>query len=132
MTDYMELNKLTDLIDHIDSEMTRIYNKLLEFEYLIEEFTDSEDERFAATLNNRRRSYMREYNLLSIDLGKLVEKRREILDQKVNDLTKKEEKRMVSKEQLSHEELFMLSPMERDILERGGKIQLQFKRFENI
>ncbi|MHC5188558.1 hypothetical protein ACYSNL_02065 [Enterococcus cecorum] len=27
-------------------------------------------------------------------------------------------------EQLSHEELFMLSPMERDILENGGKIQL--------
>lgn len=124
MTDYAELNKLTDLIDHIDSEMTRIYNKLLEFEYLIEEFTGSEDERFADILNNRRRPYMREYNLLSIDLGKLVEKRREILDQKVNDSTKKEEKRMVSKEQLSYEELFMLSPMERDILDKGGKIQL--------
>ena len=124
MTDYAELNKLTDLIDHIDSEMTRIYNKLLEFEYLIEEFTGSEDERFADILNNRIRPYMREYNLLSIDLGKLVEKRREILDQKVNDLTKKEEKRMVSKEQLSYGELFMLSPMERDILDTGGKIQL--------
>lgn len=86
MTDYAELNKLTDLIDHIDSEMTRIYNKLLEFEYLIEEFLD-----ISTILNNRTR-YMREYILLSIDLAKLVEKRREILDQKVNDLTKKEEK----------------------------------------
>ncbi|CAI3255610.1 hypothetical protein CIRMBP1271_00416 [Enterococcus cecorum] len=132
MTDYAELNRLTDLIDHIDSEMTRIYNKLLEFEYLIEEFGYSKDERFSTAgvdldksviLNNRIR-YMREYILLSIDLAKLVEKRREILDQKVNDLTKKEKKRMVSKEQLSHEELFMLSPMERDILEKGGKIQL--------
>lgn len=118
----MELNNITSLINYIDSEMTRIYNKLLEFEHLIEEFTDSEDERFADILNNRRRPYMREYNLLSIDLGKLVEKRREILDQKVNDLTKKEEKRVVSKEQLSYEELFMLSPMERDILDKkkGG------------
>lgn len=140
MTDYAELNRLTDLIDHIDSEMTRIHNKLLEIEYLIEEFGYSKDERFSTAgvdldksviLNNRIR-YMREYILLSIDLAKLVEKRREILDQKVNDLTKKEEKRMVSKEQLSHEELFMLSPMERDILEKGGKIQLKFKRFENI
>lgn len=86
MTDYAELNKLTDLIDHIDSEMTRIYNKLLEFEYLIEEFLD-----ISTILNNRTR-YMREYILLSIDLAKLVEKKREILDQKVNDLTKKEEK----------------------------------------
>ena len=124
MIDYAELNKLTILTDHIDSEMTRIYNKLLEFEYLIEEFTGSEDARFADILNNRRRSYMREYNLLSIDLSKLVEKRREILDRKVHDLTTKEEKRMVSKDQLSYEELFMLSPMERDILDKGGKIQL--------
>lgn len=88
MTDYAELNKLTDLIDHIDSEMTRIYNKLLEFEYLIEEFADSEDERFAATLNNRRRSYMIEYDLLSIDLGRLVEKRRDVLDTIVKGLYK--------------------------------------------
>lgn len=132
MIDYKELNNLTDLIDYIDSEMTRIHNKLLELEYLIEEFGYSKDERFSTAgvdldksviLNNRIR-YMREYILLSIDLAKLVEKRREILDQKVNDLTKKEKKRMVSKEQLSHEELFMLSPMERDILEKGGKIQL--------
>lgn len=123
MTDYAELNRLTDLIDHIDSEMTRIYNKLLEFEHLIEEFAISKNERFSTILIDRI-IYMREYILLSIDLAKLVEKRREILDQKVNDLTKKEEKRMVSKEQLSHEELFMLSPMERDILEKGGKIQL--------
>lgn len=124
MIDYAELNKLTILTDHIDSEMTRIYNKLIEFEDLIEKFTDTEDERFVAILNNRRRSYMREYNLLSIDLAKLVEKRRAILDKYVDDLTKKEEKRMVSKEQLSYEELFMLSPMERDILDKGGKIQL--------
>lgn len=124
MIDYAELNKLTILTDHIDSEMTRIYNKLIEFEDLIEKFTDTEDERFASILNSRRKSYMREYNLLSIDLSKLVEKRREILDKYVEDLTKKEEKRMVSKEQLSYEELFMLSPMERDILDKGGKIQL--------
>ena len=124
MIDYAELNKLTILTDHIDSEMTRIYNKLIEFEDLIEKFTDTEDERFASILNSRRKSYMREYNLLSIDLSKLVEKRREILDKHVEDLTKKEEKRMVSKEQLSYEELFMLSPMERDILDKGGKIQL--------
>ena len=124
MIDYAELNKLTILTDHIDSEMTRIYNKLIEFEDLIEKFTDTEDERFASILNSRRKSYMREYNLLSIDLAKLVEKRREILDKYVEDLTKKEEKRMVSKEQLSYEELFMLSPMERDILDKGGKIQL--------
>lgn len=93
MIDYKELNNLTDLIDHIDSEMTRIYNKLLEFEYLIEEFTDTKDERFADTLNNRRRSYMREYNLLTIELGKLIEKRREILDPIICYLTKKEKKK---------------------------------------
>lgn len=100
MTDYAELNRLTDLIDHIDSEMTKIHNKLLEFEYLIEEFGYSKDERFSTAgvdldksviLNNRIR-YMREYILLSIDLAKLVEKRREILNLKVNDLTKKEKK----------------------------------------
>lgn len=124
MIDYAELNKLTILTDHIDSEMTRIYNKLIEFEDLIEKFTDTEDERFASILNSRRKSYMREYNLLSIDLAKLVEKRREVLDKYVNVLTKKEEKRLVSKDQLSYEELFMLSPMERDILDKGGKIQL--------
>lgn len=124
MIDYAELNKLTILTDHIDSEMTRIYNKLIEFEDLIEKFTGTEDERFASILNSRRKSYMREYNLLSIDLAKLVEKRREVLDKYVNVLTKKEEKRLVSKDQLSYEELFMLSPMERDILDKGGKIQL--------
>lgn len=131
MIDYEEINGLSDLIDHIDSKMTRIYNKLIEFDDLIEKSTDTEDERFASTLNSRRKSYMREYNLLSIDLYKLVEKRREVLDKYVEDLTKKEEKRMVSKEQLSHEELLMLSPMERDILDRDGKIQLNYKLFEN-
>lgn len=131
MIDYEEINGLSDLIDHIDSEMTRIYNKLIEFDDLIEKSTDTEDERFASILNSRRKSYMREYNLLSIDLYKLVEKRREVLDKYVEDLTKKEEKRMVSKEQLSHEELLMLSPMERDILDRDGKIQLNYKLFEN-
>lgn len=88
MIDYAELNKLTILTDHIDSEMTRIYNKMIEFEDLIEKFTDTEDERFASILNSRRKLYMREYNLLSIDLAKLVEKRREILDKYVEDLTK--------------------------------------------
>lgn len=71
MTDYAELNRLTDLIDHIDSEMTRIYNKLLEFEHLIEEFAISKNERFSTILIDRI-IYMREYILLSIDLAKLV------------------------------------------------------------
>ena len=71
--------------------MTRIYNKLLEFEHLIEEFAISKNERFSTILIDRI-IYMREYILLSIDLAKLVEKRREILNQKVNDLTKKEER----------------------------------------
>lgn len=88
MIDYAELNKLTILTDHIDSEMTRIYNKIIEFEDLIEKFTDTEDERFASILNSRRKSYMREYNLLSIDLSKLVEKRRGVLDKYVEDLIK--------------------------------------------
>lgn len=88
MIDYAELNKLTILTDHIDSEMTRIYNKIIEFEDLIEKFTDTEDERFASILNSRRKSYMREYNLLSIDLFKLVEKRRGVLDKYVEDLIK--------------------------------------------
>lgn len=88
MIDYKELNKTTILTDHIDSEMTRIYNKIIEFEDLIEKFTDTEDERFASILNSRRKSYMREYNLLSINLSKLVEKRREVLDKYVEDLTK--------------------------------------------
>lgn len=88
MIDYAELNKLTILTDHIDSEMTRIYNKMIEFEDLIEKFTDTEDERFASILNSRRKSYMREYNLLSINLYKLVEKRRGVLDKYVEDLIK--------------------------------------------
>lgn len=88
MIDYAELNKLTILTDHIDSEMTRIYNKIIEFEDLIEKFTDTEDERFASILNSRRKSYMREYNLLSINLSKLVEKRRGVLDKYVEDLIK--------------------------------------------
>lgn len=123
MTDYIELNKLTDLIDHIDSEMTRIYNKLIEFEYLIEEFGYSKDERFSTAgvdldksviLNNRIR-YMREYILLSIDLAKLVEKRREILDQKVNDLTKKGNQ----KTKFTYDDYLKMSKEERDNI--GGK-----------
>lgn len=108
MIDYAELNKLTILTDHIDSEMTRIYNKLIEFEDLIEKFTDTEDERFASILNSRRKSYMREYNLLSIDLAKLVEKRREVLDKYVNDLTKKEE----PKTKFTYDDYLKLSPEE--------------------
>lgn len=86
--DYKELNNITNLIDDIDSETTRLYNKIFELNHLIEEFTDTEDERFAYILNNRRRQYMREYNLLSIELCKLMEKRQEILDQIICDLTK--------------------------------------------
>lgn len=86
--DYKELNNVSYLIDHIDSEITRIYNKFLEFEYLIEEFTDTTDEQFAARLNSIRRSYMREYNLLSVELGKLLEKKQKILVPIINDLTK--------------------------------------------
>lgn len=115
MIDYKELNNLTDLIDHIDSEMTRIYNKLLEFEYLIEEFTGTEDERFAATLNNRRRPYMREYNLLSIELGKLMEKRQEILDPIICDLTKKGNR----KTKFTYDDYLKMSKEERDNI--GGK-----------
>lgn len=110
MIDYKELNKLTILTDHVESEMTRIYNKLLEFEYLIEEFTGTEDDRFAATLINRRRPYMREYNLLSIDLGRLAEKRRKILDKHVDDLTKKEE----PKTKFTYDDYLNLTPEEQE------------------
>lgn len=112
MIDYAELNKLTILTDHIDSEMTRIYNKIIEFEDLIEKFTDTEDERFASILNSRRKSYMREYNLLSIDLSKLVEKRRGVLDKYVEDLTKKEE----PKTKFTYDEYLKLTPEERMLI----------------
>lgn len=115
MMDYKELNNLTDLIDHIDSEMTRIYNKFLEFEYLIEEFTDTKDARFADILINRRRSYMREYNLLSIDLGELIEKSREILDPIICDLAKKEKK----KTKFTYDDYLKMTKEERDNI--GGK-----------
>lgn len=115
MIDYAELNKLTILTDHIDSEMTRIYNKLIEFEDLIEEFTDTKDEPFADRLNSIRRSYMREYNLLTIDLGKLVEKRREVLDKYVEDLTKKEKK----KTKFTYDDYLKMSKEERADI--GGK-----------
>lgn len=108
--DYKELNNVTNLIDNIDSEMTRIYNKFLEFEYLIEEFTDTEDERFAATLKSIIRLYMREYNLLSIEFGRLIEKRREVLDPIINDLTKKEKK----KTKFTYDDYLKLSKEERD------------------
>lgn len=108
--DYKELNNVTNLIDNIDSEMTRIYNKFLEFEDLIEKFTDTEDERFAATLKSIIRLYMREYNLLSIEFGRLVEKKQKILDPIINDLTKKEKK----KTKFTYDDYLKLSKEERD------------------
>lgn len=108
--DYKELNNVSNLIDHIDSEMTRINNKLIEFEYLIEEFTDTVDEQFVAALNSIRRLYMREYNLLSVEFGKLMEKRREILDPIINDLTKKEKE----KTKFTYDDYLKMSKEERD------------------
>lgn len=97
MIDYKELNNLTDLIDHIDLETTRICNKIFELEHLIEKYTVTVDEQFATSLRSKRKSLMREYDLLITQFGKLVEKRREILDPIINDLTKKEKKKKKTK-----------------------------------
>lgn len=115
MIDYKELNNLTDLIDHIDSETTRIYNKIFELEHLIEEYTDTVDKQFSISLTSKRKSLMREYDLLITLFGKLVEKRHEILDPIINDLTKKEKK----KTKFTYDDYLKMSKEEKDNI--GGK-----------
>lgn len=115
MTDYAELNRLTDLIDHIDLETTRICNKIFELEHLIEKYTITVDEQFATSLRSKRKSLMRDYDLLITKFGKLVEKRQGILDPIINDLAKKENQ----KTKFTYDDYLKMSKEERDNI--GGK-----------
>lgn len=115
MTDYAELNRLTDLIDHIDLETTRICNKIFELEHLIEKYTITVDEQFATSLRSKRKSLMRDYDLLITKFGKLVEKRQGILDPIINNLAKKENQ----KTKFTYDDYLKMSKEERDNI--GGK-----------
>lgn len=115
MIDYKELNNLTDLIDHIESETTRIYNKIFELGHLIGVFNDTLDEQFAISLISKRKTLMREYDLLITQFGKLVENRREILDPIICDLTKKGNQ----KTKFTYDDYLKMSKEERDNI--GGK-----------
>lgn len=143
MIDYKELNNLTDLIDHIDSEMTRIYNKIFELGHLIEVFNDTVDEQFAISLISKRKTLMREYDLLSIELGKLIEKRHKILDPIICDLTKTEKQKTkftyddylkMSKEErgyISGKEWYDLKPEDRMLILEDWGFGDDIKEFKN-
>lgn len=80
MTDYAELNKLTDLIDRIDSEMTRIKDKILEIDKVVFQVDSKTKNSGLLGLESKKVSLLREYDLLLTRYGKLVEQRRYILD----------------------------------------------------
>lgn len=80
MTDYSELNRLTDLIDHIDSEMTRIKDKILEIDKVVFQVDSKTKNSGLLGLESKKVSLLREYDLLLTRYGKLVEQRRYILD----------------------------------------------------
>lgn len=143
MIDYKELNNLTDLIDHIDSEMTRIYNKIFELGHLIEVFNDTLDEQFAISLISKRKTLMREYDLLITQFGKFVENRREILDPIICDLTKKGKQKTkftyddylkLSKEErgyISGKEWYDLKPEDRMLILEDWGFGDDIKGFKN-
>lgn len=80
MTDYAELNRLTDLIDYIDSEMTGLKDKILEIDRVVFQVDSKTKNSGLLGLESKKVSLLREYDLLLTRYGKLVEQRRDVLD----------------------------------------------------
>ncbi len=88
MLDYMELNKITDLINYIDSEMTGVKDKILEIDKVVFQVDSKTKNSGLLGLENKKISLLREYDLLLTRYGKLVEQRRDVLDTIVRGLCK--------------------------------------------
>lgn len=88
MTDYMELNKITDLIDYIDSEMTGLKDKILEIDKVVFQVDSKTRNSGLLGLESKKVSLLREYDLLLTRYGKLVEQRRDVLDTLVRNYVK--------------------------------------------
>lgn len=80
MLDYMELNKITDLINYIDSEMTRVKDKILEIDRVAFQVDSKTKNSGLLGLESKKVSLLREYDLLLTRYDKLVGQRREVLD----------------------------------------------------
>lgn len=86
MMDYMELNKktelnkITDLINYIDSEMTGVKEKILEIDKVVSQVDSKTKNSGLLGLESKKVSLLREYDLLLTRYGKLVEQRRDVLD----------------------------------------------------
>lgn len=76
----MELNKITNLINYIDSEMTKIKDKILEIDKVVFQVDSKTKNSGLLGLESKKVSLLREYDLLLTRYGKLVEQRRYILD----------------------------------------------------
>lgn len=88
MTDYAELNKITDLINYIDSEMTGVKDKILEIDKVVFQVDSKTRNSGLLGLESKKVSLLREYNLLLTRYGKLVEQRRDVLDTLVRNYVK--------------------------------------------
>lgn len=76
----MELNKITNLINYIDSEMTKIKDKILEIDKVVFQVDSKTKNSGLIGLESKKISLLREYDLLLTRYGKLVEQRRDVLD----------------------------------------------------
>lgn len=76
----MELNKITNLINYIDSEMTGLKDKILEIDRVAFQVDNKTKNSGLLGLESKKVSLLREYDLLLTRYGKLVEKRRDVLD----------------------------------------------------
>ncbi|MHC5188556.1 hypothetical protein ACYSNL_02055 [Enterococcus cecorum] len=94
MMDYMELNKITklnkitDLINYIDSEMTGVKEKILEIDKVVSQVDSKTKNSGLLGLESKKVSLLREYDLLLTRYGKLVEQRRDVLDTNIRILFK--------------------------------------------
>ncbi|CAI3255677.1 hypothetical protein CIRMBP1271_00414 [Enterococcus cecorum] len=84
----MELNKITNLINYIDSEMTKIKDKILEIDKVVFQVDSKTKNSGLLGLESKKVSLLREYDLLLTRYGKLVEQRRDVLDTLVRGLCK--------------------------------------------
>lgn len=76
----MELNKITNLINYIDSEMTGLKDKILEIDRVAFQVDSKTKNSGLLGLESKKVSLLREYDLLLTRYGKLVERRRDVLD----------------------------------------------------
>lgn len=90
MLDYMELNKITDLINYIDSEMTGVKDKILEIDKVVFQVDSETKKSRLLGLESKKFSLLIEYDLLLSGYEELVEQRRNVLNAIVRELCKKD------------------------------------------